>query len=173
MKKNLILVSLLIILSVYSFANETEINEITEISAEWYWYNKMFYNETSDFIEEDEVYFYGEYSNKHGHKIKYKVRKDLLHSSEAKNKASIKGLEVFISSIEILEADEYKDIQSALMNNLYKKLRQLTEVDFDDINDWRNWFEENRDYLFYSDDKEKILVDENAKKAGVSVLKER
>lgn len=80
-------------------------------------------------------------------------------------------LECVAEYIGMIESDvEYRGRKEDERDELTARLRQLTGEDRETATGWREWLNQNRDWLAWSESKRRFLIDEDAKKAGVPTV---
>ena len=124
-----------------------------EIDAKSYWYNVGL--ERLQIISETDTYLVVEVQAKHG-RVKSKVRKDVVARLDLKAEALKQVVKELIAWLKTDTSDFARS-----------KLQTLTGERFTDPHAWDQWYEENIDYLAWSERLGRFVLDEETKKPKI------
>lgn len=127
-----------------------------EINGERYWYNKEFGRLRN--LSETETEIVGEIRGKRGF-MPFRVLKEEVTNPQAKSRA----LKLIVSDM----VAWLKDGAPESKNYASAKLPVLTGEHFTDPLEWEKWYASNDDYLVWSEQIGRLIVDKEAKQAGI------
>jgi len=125
-----------------------------EIAPDSYWYNYALDRVISS--SEKDGYIVGTIQARHA-LSRFRVRKDLAVKLEAKTRGYKLAVDELVSGWLSTSAREFA----------LTKLRAFTQENFEQTSDWEKWYRANNAYLVWSERRGKLIVDEEAKRAGV------
>ncbi len=101
---------------------------------------------------------------------RFRIKKNLVENEEAKRKGTINAVRQLIWA---MKGNSDLGVQPKFLEGHRKRLTRLTAVDLENAEKWQFWFEQNQDYLHWSDRLDHLVVDVEAKKAAVATEKYR
>jgi len=86
-----------------------------------------------------------------------RVNKEFLKDSEAKTKGAISALKFKIFYIEV--GYDNRDADPMQYYPHYERAKKLTGLVFEEPKQWKEWFDENKDNLVWSEDKDHLVIE--------------
>lgn len=127
-------------------------------SAYNYWFFEM-HGDITRIIFEDEQRIIFEVRSMEG-SYKGQIDKSLLKDNRAKTKGAMEALRSLIISQEITYPQIHAHKQYYDKNN--DQLKKITGQNFTLPNEWRDWYEENKNKLVWSDEKDHLIIEQES-----------
>ena len=93
-----------------------------------------------------------------GSTVKGRIDKNLIEDREVKTKGSKKAVNILIMRLEEVPLPAAENEKR--FSETDKRLRNLTGQNFEKPGDWREWYEENKGSLVWSDQKNRLIIKE-------------
>jgi hypothetical protein len=133
--------------------------EVVELpSGEIYWWSKHLGQIRAEELHGGQIT--GEVQGAHGY-TKFRIREELVRDPAGKTNGAKKAVQQLVGAMR--GNWELKD----LVQDYRQRLQRLTGVDLVDFRQWQEWLKENGDYLVWSDSLNRLVVDAEAKNAGI------
>ena len=92
-------------------------------------------------------------------------RKD-VDSPTSKVQGALRAIDFYLALLRDAETDTKLHVAR-------DELQRLTGEDFASLDEWRSWLHENRAFVIFSDEKQRLVLDAEAKKHGIPALEYR
>ena len=134
----------------------------TEIDAALYWRAKSLRLLRKETETDDEIT--GEFQDVHGFRP-FTIKKAALSDEVARTRGTVDALRRVV-----LTLVELGDEVSQYSEEVRQIGKSLTGLELESATTWRTWFDENRYFLYWSEDEGRLAIDREAKAASVPVL---
>jgi len=133
-----------------------EFQELVSADNFWYW---------QAFSGVKNIELHGLTQTKHG-ATRIIVQDARVFSNESRTQGYLLAVESFLSIYEFSESVDKRDEGR-------KEFRRLTGESFDSPEEAKSWLKANKPYLYYSEIKGRLAIDERAKREGIPTFKYR
>lgn len=152
MKAGLIITTAQIIFALLLSGSASGEEQIKEFSDPVLFWQETIAGNITKIVGQDESSIIFEY-NDGGNMVKARVDKKLIENNDAKTKGSIRAMNILISRLE----QEPKD--QAAYAKTSRRLVSLSGQNIETPSAWRKWYEEHKDRLVWSDQKNRLVLE--------------
>lgn len=136
-------------------------------SAEEYWFWEGYLG--VEILSEDEEFLEGRL--RHDRSICFSVERAILEGSLEKTKGYKRAVEEWFNRIPI-EPDNWIDEDAVDILQGRQRIEAITGIAFPSRSGWARWWNENQDYLLWSDEENRLVIVEKAKQARAPMVED-